>query len=63
MGSYPATEKPIFFGHYWMPPEISLQGKNVMCVDRGVAENGVLCSYRWSGEKQLQVENILDVST
>jgi len=61
--SYPETEKPIFFGHYWMSSNASLQGINSMCVDHSVAKNGVLCAYRWSGEKQLQVDNILAVST
>jgi len=57
-GCYPPTEKPVFFGHYSMPPETSLQSTTAMCVDHSVAQNGVLCSYRWSGEKQLQIENV-----
>ncbi len=61
--SYPATEKPVFFGHYWMLPDTPLQGINMMCVDHSVSRNGVLCSYRWSGEEQLQVKNILTVSS
>ena len=62
-GSYPATDKPVFFGHYWMRPNTCLQSANSMCVDYSVARKGALCSYRWSGEEQLREENILVAST
>ena len=57
--SYPATDKPVFFGHYWMRPSACLQSDNSMCVDYSVARKGALCSYRWSGEERLREENIL----
>jgi predicted MPP superfamily phosphohydrolase len=59
VGNYPSTDKPVFFGHYWMRPNSGLQSDNSMCVDYSVARKGTLCSYRWSGEKQLWEENIL----
>jgi len=62
-GKYPATDKPVFFGHYWMRPNTGLQSDNSMCVDYSVARKGALCSYRWSGEEQLREENILVDST
>lgn len=40
------TDKPIFFGHYWLKddnPEIS--NSNAICLDYSVAKNGHLASY------------------
>jgi hypothetical protein len=51
---YPTDAKPVFTGHYWMSgskPE--LLAANVACLDWSVAKGGVLCAYRWDGERQL----------
>lgn len=60
---YNPLEKPVFFGHYWMPPSTPkpLQS-NVACVDFSVARGGFLCSYRWDGEKPLQEDKFVFVT-
>jgi hypothetical protein len=51
---YPANDKPIFFGHYWLSEkEPSKLTDNVTCLDYSIANNGFLCAYRWNGEKKL----------
>lgn len=52
-GYYQPEEEPVFFGHYWMEGTPELMQPNVCCVDYSVAKAGVLCGYRFSGEKQL----------
>lgn len=63
--NYPATDKFLFFGHYWMCPDTGFRSANSLCVDYSVARRGgALCSYRWSScEEQLREENILFVSS
>lgn len=56
---YMPTEKPIFFGHYWMNGTPKLQQKNVCCTDYSVAKNGALCAYRFGGEQTLDVNNFV----
>lgn len=57
---YPATEKPVFFGHYWLPGNsaTSVYGRNICCVDYSVAKAGKLVAYRWQGEQSLDPSNI-----
>jgi hypothetical protein len=51
---YPASEKPVFVGHYWLRSERpTLFAPNVACVDWSVAKGGFLCAYRWDGEQTL----------
>lgn len=50
---YASTEKPIFFGHYWLRGEPRIQAPNVCCLDYSVAKGGNLVAYRFDGEKQL----------
>jgi hypothetical protein len=61
--AYPATAKPVFFGHYWLaadrPP--SVLAANVACLDYSVAKGGFLCAYRWQGEQQLRDDHFLTV--
>ena len=42
-----AGDKPIFFGHYWMRGEPSLQSDNAVCVDYSAGKGGPLVAYRW----------------
>jgi hypothetical protein len=46
----PATEKPIFVGHYWMNGTPGPLSDSVVCVDYSVAKGGKLVAYRWDGE-------------
>jgi hypothetical protein len=57
---YAPSGPPVFFGHYWLKsvrPEAL--GQNVACVDFSVARGGVLCAYRWSGERILSDDHFL----
>jgi len=61
---YLVTEKPVFFGHYWLSakrPEIL--AKNVACLDYSVARRGFLCAYRWDGEQELESKNFVWVQS
>jgi hypothetical protein len=61
---YPAGDKPVFIGHYWLRgarPE--LLRPNVACVDWSVAKGGFLCAYRWGGERELDNGNFVWVNT
>lgn len=58
--AYPTDDKPVFFGHYWLKgnqPE--LMAKNVCCLDYSVAKHGMLCAYKWNGERVLDSDNFV----
>ena len=57
---YPATAKPVFFGHYWLKAERpEILAENVACFDYSVAKVGFLCGYRWQGEQTLRNESFV----
>lgn len=57
MLSYPTSEKPVFFGHYWLSEESpKLQNQKVCCLDYSIAKAGKLVAYRFDGEKELAEE-------
>ncbi|MFO0803542.1 MAG: metallophosphoesterase [Gemmataceae bacterium] len=57
---YPATEKPVFVGHYWLKDERpAVLAPNVACLDYSVAKGGFLCAYRWQGERTLTDEHFV----
>lgn len=53
---YPASEPPVFFGHYLKPPAqgIAAEAPNVACLDYSAAKDGPLVAYRWRGESVLE---------
>jgi hypothetical protein len=55
-GYYLPTEKPVFFGHYWLKGQPGLIRKNICCLDFSVAQNGHLAAYSFAGEKELSDE-------
>jgi len=59
---YDASEKPVFFGHYWFQGTPERVSSNVACLDYSVAKNGKLVAYRWSGEDSLSNDNFIFVS-
>ncbi|PRY14334.1 calcineurin-like phosphoesterase family protein [Pontibacter ummariensis] len=61
---YGPSEKPVFFGHYWLPGNAtaSVYEQNVCCVDYSVAKEGRLVAYRWNGEQRLDRRNLHDAS-
>ncbi len=58
---YPADEKPVFFGHYWMSGEPKLQSKNALCLDYSVGKGGNLVTYTFaSGSRKLSSKNLIE---
>ena len=48
------TNKPTFFGHYWLKPtEFGLLGENLCCLDFSVANGGMIGAYSFDGESTL----------
>jgi hypothetical protein len=43
--TYPARERPVFFGHYWLSGEPVLQGPNALCLDYSAGKDGPLVTY------------------
>lgn len=57
---YPAIEKPLFLGHYWMNGKPAPLADNVACLDYSVAKpSGKLVAYRWDGEQKLLKEKFI----
>ena len=52
-----ASDRPVFFGHYWMTGTPQPLGPQVACVDYSVGKKGPLVAYRWDGESALCAEN------
>lgn len=51
-------DKPVLFGHYWMPGTPRLLGSKTACVDFSVAKDGVLCAYSFDGETDLDASKL-----
>jgi hypothetical protein len=51
--------EPVLFGHYWLTGEPYLLTQKASCLDFSVANGGFLTAYRWSGETELQPENLV----
>ncbi|MDZ4679495.1 MAG: metallophosphoesterase [Saprospiraceae bacterium] len=58
---YDESEKPVFFGHYWLSGEPMLFRSNVCCLDYSVAKDGPLVAYRFDGEQQLDASKFVMV--
>lgn len=57
--NYPADAPPVFFGHYWMPPDAPRAplAPNLACLDYSAAfANNPLVAYRWDGEQTLTAD-------
>lgn len=51
---------PVFYGHYWRegsPTHLLDWSAYSACVDFSAVDGGALMAYRWSGEKQIQVDH------
>jgi hypothetical protein len=60
---YPADAKPVFVGHYSLTaPRPELLAENVACLDYSVAKGGLLCAYRWDGERKLRNDRFVWVA-
>lgn len=54
--------KPLFIGHYWLRSQPAPLHRHIACVDYSVAADEAprkLCSYRWSGEREIATENFV----
>ena len=60
---YNPADVPVFFGHYWFEGPVKLATTNSCCLDFSVAGGGKLAAYRWDGEKQLDNNKLVYVST
>lgn len=60
--SYPENAPIVFFGHYCRGKGPHILKPNVCCVDSCVAGTKTLMAYQWSGEKELIVNNLVQVS-
>ena len=56
---YENDNLPLFFGHYWMDGETSLQSHNLVCLDYSIAKGGKLVAYHYNGEKELKHESLI----
>lgn len=51
--SYDASEKPVFFGHYWLQGRPEPVRPNICCLDYSAVKFGRLVAYRYNFEPQL----------
>ena len=61
---YRETERPDFFGHYWLEGKPMLFRSNICCLDYSIASykgTGVLAAYRFDGETSLSEKNLFYV--
>lgn len=58
---YQDTDKPVFFGHYWLKGKPLLYKDNICCLDYSVAKGGKLVAYRQNGKINLENENLIYV--
>ncbi|MBS3803896.1 MAG: metallophosphoesterase [Oleiphilaceae bacterium] len=59
--NYPATEKPVFVGHYWMEGEPAPLKRNVACIDYSAVKYGKLVAYRLDDERVLSRDKFVYV--
>ena len=60
--SVSVTDKPIFFGHYWLVDAPCLQSDQCVCVDYSAGKGGALVAYRFDGESSLSTEKFVWVA-
>jgi len=58
---YAEDKKPVFFGHYWLKGNPSINRNNICCLDYSVAKVGKLVAYRFDGEQMLSNEKLVYV--
>lgn len=58
---YPKDAPLVFFGHYCRGKGPNIVKPNVCCVDSCVTGSKTLLAYRWNGEKELIMNNLVSV--
>lgn len=57
--TYPARERPVFFGHYWLSGRPVLQALNALCLDYSAGTDGPLVTYELRpGDTMLSLDQI-----
>lgn len=57
--TYPARERPVFFGHYWLSGDPVLQSPNALCLDYSAGKDGPLVTYELHpGETLLSTDRV-----
>lgn len=51
--TYPATARPVFFGHYWLSGDPVLQAQNALCLDYSAGKDGPLVTYEFHPNETL----------
>lgn len=59
---YSPKERPLFVGHYWMQGSPMPIRDNILCLDYSAVKYGKLVGYRFSGEQNLDLQNIVYVN-
>lgn len=57
--TYPESEIPVFFGHYWCKGEPRVIKRNVACLDFSAVHAGYLVAYRMGNEKHLRNDHFI----
>jgi len=57
----PPTDKPIFFGHYWLTGTPRVLAPHAACLDYSAGTEGALVAYRWDGEARLSDAGFVSV--
>jgi hypothetical protein len=57
----PPTDKPIFFGHYWLTGAPRVLAPHAACLDYSAGKGGALVAYRWDGESHLTDAHFVSV--
>lgn len=58
---YPESAPIVFFGHYCRHDGPHIVKPNLCCVDSCIAGTKILTAYRWNGEKELDINNLIHV--
>jgi len=60
---YPASEKPLFVGHYWLRGKPQLVANNIACLDYSAVNQGQLVAYRFDpSSPELDARNFVAVN-
>ena len=59
---YPEHEKPVFIGHYCLPPNIPKVSGQVVCIDGCVTCDHTLWGYQYNGERIPNVSKLIETS-
>jgi hypothetical protein len=56
---YYHSNKPVFFGHYWLKGTPEVLKENVCCLDYSIAKGGKLVAYRFQEAGLLETKNLV----